>query len=92
MKLYPQSAIHQLELDKIKELLQAYCKTSYALEKAGELRIHTRIEYITKELNQSHEFKLILSGGQYFPHGLALNIMKELRIRKKSLLTLAFLK
>ena len=34
MKIYPESAVVQLEFDKIKSLLAAHCKTDFAKEKA----------------------------------------------------------
>ena len=56
MKLYPDSAAVQLEFDKIKLLLTEKCRTEYAKSKASELRIHTRKEFIERELKQSHEY------------------------------------
>jgi DNA mismatch repair protein MutS2 len=41
MKLFPESAYFQLEFDKIKSLLSAYCETDHARDRAGTLRIHT---------------------------------------------------
>ena len=34
MKLFPESAYFQLEFDKIKDLLAAYCQTDHARNKA----------------------------------------------------------
>ena len=67
MKIFPESALLQLEYDKVKTLLAEYCKTEYAKDKAANLRIHTKKEFIDLELKQSHEFKLLLQTGQYFP-------------------------
>ena len=67
MRLYPESAISQLEFDKVKALLKENGKTEYAKQKAELLRIHTRKEYIDLELRQTYEYKLILQQGQYFP-------------------------
>ena len=58
MKLFPSSAIQQLEFDKIKILLAGYCRTEFARHKAETLRIHTRIEFIEPELHQAYEYKL----------------------------------
>lgn len=80
MKFFPESALVQLEFDKVKALLVEHCKTVYAKEKADDLRIHTRKEYIDLELQQSHEFKLLLQHGQYFPNDHVLNLSKELRL------------
>jgi DNA mismatch repair protein MutS2 len=80
MKLYPESALVQLEFDKVKTLLAGHCKTEFAKVKAESLRIHTSREYIELELQQTHEFKLILQNGLYFPNDLELNLSKELKL------------
>ncbi|MFT3904070.1 MAG: DNA mismatch repair protein MutS [Niabella sp.] len=80
MKLYPESAYIQLEFDKVKNLLTAHCQTDYAKQKAGELRIHTRIDFVENELRQSHEFKQLLQNAIYFPNDYVLNLGKELKL------------
>ena len=80
IKFFPESALVQLEFEKVKTLLAAYCKTEYAKSKAETLRIHTRKEYIELELQQSHEFKLLLQTGQYFPNDYVLNLAKEIKL------------
>jgi DNA mismatch repair protein MutS2 len=80
MRLYPESAATQLEFDKVKALLQEHTSTVYAREKAGELRIHTRKEYIQLELQQTHEYKLILGQGQYMPNDFTLPIARDLKL------------
>ena len=60
MKIYPESASVQLEFDKIKTLLTEKCRTEYARTKAGSLRIHTRMEFIARELLQSHEYRQLI--------------------------------
>jgi len=80
MKLYPESASAQLEFDKIKGLLHEKCRSEYAKEKATELRIHTKKEFIERELKQSHEFKQLVQNGIYFPNDYVLNLHKELRL------------
>src|SRR5450432_533170 len=80
IKFFPESALVQLEFEKIKVLVAAYCKTEYAKAKTATLRIHTRKEYIDLELQQSHEFKLLLQTGQYFPNDHILNLAKELKL------------
>lgn len=80
MKVFPESALVQLEFEKVKSLLAEHCKTEYAKGKSSELRIHTRKEYIQLELQQSHEYKLIIQHGQYFPNDLALNLSREIRL------------
>ncbi|HEX2609325.1 MAG TPA: MutS2/Smr-associated SH3 domain-containing protein [Flavisolibacter sp.] len=80
MKIYPESASVQLEFDKIKGLLHEKCRSEYAKSKAEELRIHTRKDYIDRELKQSHEYRQLLQNGIYFPNEYVLNLQKELRL------------
>ena len=80
MKFFPSSALQQLEYNKVKDLLGLHCRTDYAKDKADNLRIHTRKEFIEKELQQTNEFKLLASGGQHFPNDFFLNLQKELKL------------
>ncbi|HVU97873.1 MAG TPA: MutS2/Smr-associated SH3 domain-containing protein [Puia sp.] len=80
MKIFPDSALVQLEFNKVRDLLTEHCNTEYARAKAQELRIHTRREFIELELRQSHEFKLLLQNGQYFPNDNTLNLARELKL------------
>lgn len=80
MKLFPESAVVQLEFEKIRTLLEAHCKTEYASTKAKELRIHTRLSFIETELKQSHEYRTIVQNAIYFPNDFILNLAKELKL------------
>ncbi len=80
MRLYPESAVSQLEFDKVKFLLSEHGKTEYAKHKAANLRIHTRKEYIDLELQQTYEHKLLLEQNQYFPNDFTLNISRDLKL------------
>lgn len=80
MRLYPETALVQLEFDKVRALLEGYCKTVYAKDKAAQLRIHTRKEYIELELKQSFEFKSIFQQAQYFPNDFAQPLQKEIKL------------
>ncbi len=80
MKFFPESALTQLEFDKVKALLAARCKSDYAITKANDLRIHTKLEYIEVELQQTNECKLLLQNAQYFPNDYVLNLSKELKL------------
>ncbi|HVG15829.1 MAG TPA: hypothetical protein VM935_12740 [Chitinophagaceae bacterium] len=80
MRLYPQSASFQLEFDKIKELLHHKCRTEYARSKADSLRIHTRKDFIDRELRQSYEYKQIIQNGIYFPNDYILNVAGDLKL------------
>lgn len=80
MRLYPESALVQLEFDKVKALLKAHCNTDHAKQKADNLRIHTRKDYIELELQQSYEYKNISLQQQYFPNDFNLNLQKDLKL------------
>ncbi|MEO6582985.1 MAG: hypothetical protein ABIO05_01600, partial [Ferruginibacter sp.] len=80
MRFFPASTLQQLEFDKIKMLLSSHCKSTYAKSKAEVLRIHTKKEFILKELNQSNEFKILLDSGQFFPNDFFININKEIKL------------
>lgn len=80
MKFFPASALVQLEYEKVKTLLALHCRTEYAKDRADQLRIHTRKEFIERELQQSNEFKLLISGSQHFPNDFTGNLQKELQL------------
>ncbi len=80
MRLFPESALVQLEFDKIQELVAFHCKTEFALERSRNLRINNHIQYIETALHQTHEFKLIAQAGQYFPLDFTLNIHKDIKL------------
>jgi DNA mismatch repair protein MutS2 len=80
MRVFPESALVQLEFDKIQLLLTEHCKTEYAKLRAENLRIHTRKELIELELQQSNEYKLLIQGSQYFPNDHVLNLSKEIKL------------
>ncbi len=80
MKLFPESASHQLEFDKIKDLLSAHCRSEYARKKAADLRIHTHKKFIEPQLLQTNEYKLLFENNLYFPDDAVLNLTKELRL------------
>ena len=80
MKLFPQSADYQLEFDKIRQIVHDYCNTEMGRLRATNMRLHTRKEYIETELSQSHEYLLLLQGGQYFPNEQTINLSRELKL------------
>ena len=80
MKLYPESAELQFEFDKIKSLLSSSCETEYAKEKSAQLRIHTKKEFITLQLQQAYEYKLLLEQKQSFPNNFTLNLSRQLKL------------
>jgi DNA mismatch repair protein MutS2 len=80
MKLFPNSAIQQLEFDKVKTLLSGHCRTEYARYKSENLRIHTRREFIEPELHQAYEYKLFFQNHLHFPDDSVINLTKELKL------------
>ncbi|HVZ25076.1 MAG TPA: hypothetical protein VG842_03435, partial [Sediminibacterium sp.] len=80
MRVYPESALTQLEFDKVQQLLIAHTRTVYAKERAASLRIHTRKEHLERELRQTYEYQLILQQGQYFPSQFTANLEKDLQL------------
>jgi len=80
MKFFPESALVQLEYEKVKTLLALHCRTEYAKYRADNLRIHTKKEFIITELQQANEFKLIRQSGQHFPNDFTHNLHKELKL------------
>ena len=80
MRCYPETAFTQLEFDKISELLTKYTRTQPARERSLQLRIHTKKEYIIRELSQTHEFLLILQQQQYFPGEFTAPLHAELKL------------
>lgn len=80
MKLYPESASVQLEFDKIKNLLHEKCRSEYAKQKAADLRIHTKKEFIDRELKQSHEYKQLIQNNIHFPNDYILNLSRDLKL------------
>jgi DNA mismatch repair protein MutS2 len=80
MKFFPESTIHQLEFDKIKDLLAAHCRTDHAKQRSLDLRIHTRKEFIETDLQQTNEFKTLLQTGMHFPNDFSINISREIKL------------
>ena len=80
IRYFPESALGQLEFDKIRDLLAEKCKSVYAKEKAASLRIHTKLEFIRVELQRTSEFKSLLEQGQYFPNEDGLNLAREIKL------------
>jgi DNA mismatch repair protein MutS2 len=80
MKFFPESALQQLEFDKVKELLALHCRTEYAKIKVDQIRIHTKKEFIEIALQQAHEFKSIEDVGGHFPNDFITNISHDLKL------------
>lgn len=80
MKIFPESALQQLEFDKIKTLLGEHCQTEYAQQRASGLRVHTRMDFIERELKQTHEYKLLQQNSQHFPNDFTANLSRDLKL------------
>ncbi len=80
MQLYPAHATEALEFHKITQLLNQKCRTDGARERVANMRFHTHIDYVAKELTQTSEFKMILTGGDHFPNDYTQNLQKELKL------------
>ena len=70
----------QLEFEKIRSLLNEKCKSEYGKSRSDDLRIHTKKEFIEKELRQTHEYKQLIQNSIYFPNDYVLNLLRELRL------------
>jgi DNA mismatch repair protein MutS2 len=82
MQLYPASAAESLEFNKVASLLKAKCRTDAARERAEDMRFHTRLDHMERELLQTSEYKGILQGADFFPNDFTRNLSKELKLLK----------
>lgn len=80
IRYYPESTLFQLEFNQVKELLAAHCQTEYARNKAANLRVHSKEEYIAVELSQTAELLEIINSNIYFPLDYVLNLQKPLKL------------
>jgi DNA mismatch repair protein MutS2 len=80
MQLYPAHVSDALEFNKIVKLLKQKCRTDAALERVDEMRFHTRLDYIERELLQTSEYKAIVSGSDQVPNDFTRNVQKELKL------------
>lgn len=80
MQLYPANAAESLEFNKVCELLKQKCRTDAARERVVNIRFHTRMDHMERELQQTSEYKSILQGGEHFPNDFTRNMQKELKL------------
>ena len=85
MRGYPETAFTQLEFDKVKALLSNYTRTPFAKERAEQLRIHTKKDFILQEIRQSYEYLLLLQQQQHFPNDFTASLQKELKLLELTL-------
>ena len=80
MQLYPAHADEALEFNKISELLLLKCRTDAARERVANIRFHTTLVHMERELQQTNEFKNIIIGNDHFPNDFTRNLSKELKL------------
>ncbi|MFM2139552.1 MAG: hypothetical protein RJA57_1859 [Bacteroidota bacterium] len=80
MKLFPASALEQLEFDKVKARLASYCRAEQARDRALSLIIHTHREPVETELRQSHEYRQLLVNRIQFPDDKVFHLNRQLRL------------
>lgn len=68
MRVFPNSALLQLEFDKVKELISRHCQSEYARSCVARIRIHDNIGFILQTLKQTKEFKTLLDAGDEIPN------------------------
>lgn len=89
MRVFPESALQQLEFDKVKELVALQCQTAFARERCATLRIHTQTEYVRAYLRQTYEYKLLLDAANDLPNNFTSEISRELKLLSVSGATLS---
>lgn len=80
MKLFPKNILVQLEFDKVKELIAAKASSLQGKERVAEMRLHTQREYIINELQQTADYKVLLSSGVHFPNDFIADIKREIKL------------
>ena len=80
MLLYPARAAEALEFNKICALLKEKCRTDGARERVDNIRFHTKLEYVERELLQTREYKSTLRTADRFPNDFTKNMQKELKL------------
>lgn len=80
MQLYPANAVEALEFNKVSQLLKQHCRTDAAKEQVDSLRFHTRIDYVSRALAETNEYKSILQSSDHFPNDFVRNMQRELKL------------
>jgi len=80
MQLYPAHAAESLEFNKVCDLLLLKCRTDAARERVVNIRFHTTLNHMERELQQTNEYKSLLHGGDHFPNDFTRNLSKELKL------------
>jgi len=82
LQFYPEQALDRLEFNKIRQYLLQKCRTDAARERVEELRFHTRLDYLERALQQTHEYKMSLDSTDHFPNDFTRNMQRELKMLK----------
>ena len=80
MQLYPAHAAESLEFHKVCDLLLQKCRMDAARERVDNIRFHTRMDHMERELTQTNEFKNLLLAGDHFPNDFTRGMQKELKL------------
>ncbi|MEM8565889.1 MAG: endonuclease MutS2, partial [Bacteroidota bacterium] len=72
----------KLGFDQILDLLRSKCRSSLGLELVDKIRFSNRVDHLTKLLNQTAEFKHILSSGDPFPDSYYIDVRAYLEHAK----------
>ena len=80
MLLYPAHAANALEFNKVCDLLLNKCRTDAARDRVANIRFHTRLEHMERDLLQTNEFKIILLSSAHFPNDFTRNLQKEFKL------------
>jgi DNA mismatch repair protein MutS2 len=80
MQLYPAHADEVLEFNKVCALLRDKCRTDAAREQVTNIRFHTRLDHMERELTQTDEFRSILVSSDHFPNDFTRTLDKELKL------------
>ena len=82
MRIYPETAIQQLEYDQVRNLLHGYCRTEQAKTLTENLVVSIQESEIRIALQQTDEYLNLLKQQQSVPGDFSTNISKELRLLK----------
>ncbi len=80
MRIYPDTALQQLEFDQIKTLLLGFCGTDESRVRSRNLSISTNKSAISLALRQTDEYLQLLKHQQSVPGDFRTNLSKELRL------------
>ncbi len=64
---YPKEIQEKLGMDQVLQLIHAKCKSDHGVEFLEKVRPTSRVDDLSKRLNQTHEMVLILSSGDALP-------------------------